>query len=596
MGMTVMRLGRGARPPTRSSATTSAGTMNRSARRSARRERGLVPGPAPGRIGLGHPAPEQVVDRGHQGGPARLEGGQGDGVDHVEAAGRPEQAAVPAPGQHRAGQRVRRAAGGRGRPGGPRPPPGARLAASSSSGALVRRELVEALDQPADVGTDPARGRPAQLLGHHEQTHAAHAGTTGSGPPASAPCPIRPGGGPGRRPGRGRPAPRRTRSQVNGGAALPTPVDQRRRPRRRRRGPGQGAGQAVAVPGVDQQGAVARPPRGWPRPRWPPPGPRPPWPGAAGSRTPRRPTGRPGRRHRASAAAEAAGRPGSRAGRSGPGRRRPRRRRRSGSTPQPSPPTMTRATSGWAAASASKAGTSSGIVLAGLDGPDGQDVAAAARRAADGGGRVRPASGGAGWDPVVDGPDPLGIDAELGHHLVGHELRRGVDPGALGHRPADEVGEGQGRRVAQLGISTTVRSWTVTTRAARRVGGTTKLVPWTTSWRPMNHSTGGQRPRAQAGGGAGPAWPAAGGDPGGTRAASRGAAASSPRRRTRRRRAGRPGRPGPGTEGPDPGRPTQQRGGVEGHGQPVRVGRWRMAPAARREPCTSPVSRPRRGR
>ena len=59
-------------------------------------------------------------------------------------------------------------------------------------------------------------------------------------------------------------------------------------------------------------------------------------------------------------------------------------------------------------------------------------------------------SGGSG-NPVVDGPDPVGVDRELLHHLVGDELRGRVDPGPLGHGPADEVGEAQRRGVAQLG-------------------------------------------------------------------------------------------------------------------------------------------------
>src|SRR6266566_4975700 len=41
-------------------------------------------------------------------------------------------------------------------------------------------------------------------------------------------------------------------------------------------------------------------------------------------------------------------------------------------------------------------------------------------------------------------------------------------------------------------------SWTVTTSPARRDGGATKLVPWNTSTRPANHSTGGHATRAQA--------------------------------------------------------------------------------------------------
>ena len=83
---------------------------------------------------------------------------------------------------------------------------------------------------------------------------------------------------------------------------------------------------------------------------------------------------------------------------------------------------------------------------------------------------------------VVDDPDPLGVGAELGHHLVGHELRRRVHPGALRPRPGGRGGGNRAwRRSHNSGKRTAVRSWTVTTRAARRVGGTTKLVPCTTS-------------------------------------------------------------------------------------------------------------------
>jgi hypothetical protein len=54
-------------------------------------------------------------------------------------------------------------------------------------------------------------------------------------------------------------------------------------------------------------------------------------------------------------------------------------------------------------------------------------------------------------DPVMDDPDPLGGDAELGHDLVGHELGRGVDPGPFGDGPADDVGIDPGRGVAEGG-------------------------------------------------------------------------------------------------------------------------------------------------
>ena len=89
----------------RSAATTSAGTMNRSAPPQGAAQGRLVPGPAAGRVGLGHPAPQQVVHRGHQGGAPRLEGGERGGLDHVEPGPGPQQAVVPGPGEHGPGQR-----------------------------------------------------------------------------------------------------------------------------------------------------------------------------------------------------------------------------------------------------------------------------------------------------------------------------------------------------------------------------------------------------------------------------------------------------------------------------------------------------------
>ncbi|HUY86870.1 MAG TPA: hypothetical protein VMU77_07115, partial [Acidimicrobiales bacterium] len=43
----------------------------------------------------------------------------------------------------------------------------------------------------------------------------------------------------------------------------------------------------------------------------------------------------------------------------------------------------------------------------------------------------------------------------------------------------------------RYGNRTTVRSWIVTTRPARRVGGTMKFVPWTMSKGPVKYSIGG---------------------------------------------------------------------------------------------------------
>ena len=43
-----------------------------------------------------------------------------------------------------------------------------------------------------------------------------------------------------------------------------------------------------------------------------------------------------------------------------------------------------------------------------------------------------------------------------------------------------------------------MRSWTVTTTAARQAGGAAKLVAWNTSTAPASHSTGGNGSLAQA--------------------------------------------------------------------------------------------------
>ena len=52
--------------------------------------------------------------------------------------------------------------------------------------------------------------------------------------------------------------------------------------------------------------------------------------------------------------------------------------------------------------------------------------------------------------------------------------------------------------VHSSGNRTQVRSWTVTSSAASRAGGTTKLGPWTTSTPPVHHSIGGVSARFQA--------------------------------------------------------------------------------------------------
>ena len=73
-----------------------------------------------------------------------------------------------------------------------------------------------------------------------------------------------------------------------------------------------------------------------------------------------------------------------------------------------------------------------GVVLAGLDGADGEDVGVAAGQG--------PADGGIGvghrHDAVRHGDDALGRDGEVLAHLVGDVVRDGVDPRRPAPRPA----------------------------------------------------------------------------------------------------------------------------------------------------------------
>jgi hypothetical protein len=99
------------------------------------------------------------------------------------------------------------------------------------------------------------------------------------------------------------------------------------------------------------------------------------------------------------------------------------------------------------------------VVLAGLDGPDGENVPPAPLGQPDRQvGRVPrvgpvPRVGRQQGDPVVDRPDPGRVGGELGHDLVGHEPGRRVDPRPLGDGPPDQGRELQGGRVAQLGVA-----------------------------------------------------------------------------------------------------------------------------------------------
>ncbi len=143
-------------------------------------QRRLVPPAPPRGIGLGDPSPQEIVDRGHQGRPTGNQGGERCGLHHVEPAWAPEHTPVPGPGQEGPGQRVAMhrtaeldqrigAAADR------RVPAGHQC----EGGAVGRAEIVEPLEQTPDVGSDPARRRAPELLGHHQQSHAHGAAPTG---------------------------------------------------------------------------------------------------------------------------------------------------------------------------------------------------------------------------------------------------------------------------------------------------------------------------------------------------------------------------------------------------------------------------------
>ena len=147
------------------------------------------------------------------------------------------------------------------------------------------------------------------------------------------------------------------------------------------------------------------------------------------------------------------------------------------------------------------------------------------------------------------------------------------------------------------GNSDTVRSWTVTTRAARRVGGTTKFEPWTTSTRADEPLEGrNRRPCAQAAwsGRAGMGrWPRA--TPAGTRAAMPSAAAPAHREGGHVEIvAGGQAAESTRAERADPGGPSEQGGRVESDGQPVGGGgRWslRRHAVSLAHPTVAPVTR-----
>ena len=135
--------------------------------------------------------------------------------------------------------------------------------------------------------------------------------------------------------------------------------------------------------------------------------------------------------------------------------------------------------------------------LAGLDGAQRQHVAVPAGHGPAALG-VAPAGGGV--ESEVDGDDPLAVrrrGPEPGAHLVGDERAVGVDPGAVAATRSRSAGGRRAcRRCTARGSAPASGRGRSTRRAARRVGGTTKLVPWTRSTAPVNHSIGGHDDRA----------------------------------------------------------------------------------------------------
>ena len=230
------------------------------------------------------------------------------------------------------------------------------------------------------------------------------------------------------------------------------------------------------------------------------------------------------------------------------------------SAPQPSPPTTTSATSGQPAASGPEGRDQQRVVLARLDGADGQHVPAAPSGSGRAGAVGRSSGAGSRGTPWWTARTRSGSMPSSATTSSATNRRRGVHPGPVRDGAPDSVGRrGWARRTAR-GSRTTVRSWTVTTRAARPVGGTTKLVPWTTSLapeEPLDRRHGYRAARPSAAGG--PASAAvARPTPAGHDRRSLAGGASSPRTRhvTRSRRPARP-RERPAQNTPTPvGRPS----------------------------------------
>ncbi len=156
-----------------------------------------------------------------------------------------------------------------------------------------------------------------------------------------------------------------------------------------------------------------------------------------------------------------------------------------------------------------------GVVLAGLDGADGQEVAMTPAPAGRTAVRSCARSGADSWRgrrgmPWWTARTRSGSAPKLGHHLVGHELGRRVDPGAVGHRPAHQLRVGEGGGVAQLRVADDGQ---VVDRhdpgGPARSGGRRSWCRGRRDLGPRNHSAGGIRTGARPRAAAGPAWLAA---------------------------------------------------------------------------------------
>ena len=259
------------------------------------------------------------------------------------------------------------------------------------------------------------------------------------------------------------------------------------------------------------------------------------------------------------------------------------------SAPQPSPPDDDQRHVGMGTGHGAEGRHQQRVVLAGLDRAHGQDV----RDAPAGNGRSTGAealvprrrgarAGAGGGHAVVHGPHPRGVDAELGHHLVGHELRRRVHPGPFGDGAADHAGNPSVDR----SHSSRVADGGEVVHGHHPGGPAGRRAP--RSWcrgprRPARRTTPPAGPsRAPRPGAAdGPAWPAArrrhrGGHEG---SATADVGATSRRRRPRRARAPWPRRTqGACTEHADARSADREGRGVDGDGQPALVG-GAVAPA-----------------